>query len=90
MGMPFQGRGYTGYDNVKKKYVGTWMDSFSTGVMSFTSTKVTPKQITSVAEALDPSGKKLVFDTILSIKDRNRHTYEMWTKAKNARSSGRC
>jgi len=85
MGMPFQGRGYTGYDNVKKKYVGTWMDSFSTGVMSFTSTKATPKQITSVAEALDPSGKKMVFDTILTIKDKNRHSYEMWTKAKNGK-----
>ena len=85
MGMPFQGRGYTGYDNVKKKYVGTWMDSFSTGVMNFTSTKISPKQITSVAESLDPSGKKMVFDTILSIKDKNRHTYEMWTKAKNGK-----
>jgi hypothetical protein len=33
MGMPFEGIGYTGYDNVQKKYVGTWMDNFGTGVM---------------------------------------------------------
>jgi hypothetical protein len=26
-----------------------------------------------------------VFDTITRIKDRNRHTYEMWTKAKNGK-----
>jgi hypothetical protein len=39
----------------------------------------------SVAEALDPSGKKMVFDTILTIKDKNRHSYEMWTKGKNGK-----
>jgi hypothetical protein len=33
MGMPFEGIGHTGYDNVKKKYVGTWMDSMSTSIM---------------------------------------------------------
>lgn len=31
--MPFQGLGYLGYDNTKKKYVNTWMDSMSTGII---------------------------------------------------------
>ena len=34
MGMPFEGIGYTGYDNVKKQYWGTWMDNMSTGMMT--------------------------------------------------------
>ncbi|HET9299749.1 MAG TPA: DUF1579 domain-containing protein [Candidatus Polarisedimenticolaceae bacterium] len=33
MGMPFKGQGMRGYDNVTGKYWGTWVDSFSTGVM---------------------------------------------------------
>ncbi len=33
-GMPFQGTGYLGYDNVKKAYVGTWMDSMGTGILT--------------------------------------------------------
>src|SRR5262245_43182897 len=33
MGQPFEGVGYTGYDNVKKQYWGTWIDNFGTGVM---------------------------------------------------------
>lgn len=33
MGQPFSGRGATGYDNLRKKYVGSWIDNMSTGVM---------------------------------------------------------
>ena len=32
MGMPFRGTAITGYDNIKKKYVQTWMDNMSTGL----------------------------------------------------------
>jgi len=32
MGEPFQGRGTTGYDNIKKKYVSTWVDNMGTGI----------------------------------------------------------
>ncbi|MGZ6988217.1 MAG: DUF1579 family protein, partial [Thermoanaerobaculia bacterium] len=45
MGQPFSGVGYTGYDNYKKKYVGSWMDSMGTMIMNSTGTA-------------DPSGKK--------------------------------
>ncbi|MEP6632753.1 MAG: DUF1579 domain-containing protein [Luteimonas sp.] len=33
MGQPFEGVGYTGYDNMSGKYIGTWTDTMSTGVM---------------------------------------------------------
>ena len=33
MGKPFTGISLTGYDKTKKKYVGTWIDSMSTGMM---------------------------------------------------------
>lgn len=36
MGQPFEGLGYTGYDNVAKAYVTTWTDSMSTGIVRLT------------------------------------------------------
>ena len=33
MGMPFQGMGCLGYDNVLKKYVAAWIDNMGTGIM---------------------------------------------------------
>lgn len=33
-GMPFHGRGMTGYDNMRQKYVATWVDNLSTGIMT--------------------------------------------------------
>lgn len=36
MGMPFEGMGLTGYDNVTGRYWSTWNDNMSTGVMTST------------------------------------------------------
>lgn len=33
MGQPFEGLGFTGYDNIKGKYDTIWLDSMGTGVM---------------------------------------------------------
>jgi len=36
MGMPFEGFGVTGYDNIAGRHVATWIDSISTAIMSET------------------------------------------------------
>ena len=80
MGMPFEGVGYTGYDNVQQRYVGTWMDTFGTGVMNFIGVgKPTDERIDTVAEAIEPSGQKRTFENIVRIYNHGRHSYEMWT-----------
>ena len=82
MGMPFEGLGFTGYDNVKKRYVGTWMDSFGTGFMHSVGVGRPKKDAMDFeAEAFEPSGKRVKFWAKVRIKDRDRHSYEMWTKA---------
>jgi len=86
MGMPFEGLGYTGYDNAQGKYVGTWMDSFGTGVMSSIGVG-RPKDdaLDFDAQAYDPSGKPMNFRCKLRVKDRNRHSFEMWAHAPNGK-----
>lgn len=32
-GVPFEGRGVMGYDNLQKKYLSTWIDNMGTGIM---------------------------------------------------------
>jgi len=86
MGMPFEGIGYTGYDNPSKRYVGTWMDTFGTGLMISTGVgRPSDSKIVFATEAIEPSGRKIHFDSIITVKDRDHHSYEMWTKAPNGR-----
>ena len=60
MDKPFSGVGTTGYDNTKKKFVGTWIDSMSTGIMRSEGTAdPTGKVITAQAVGSDPlTGKE--------------------------------
>jgi hypothetical protein len=83
MGQPFSGIGYTGYDNYKKKYVGSWTDTMGTMIMISTGT-------------VDASGKKFTFwstvddvvmkkpakvKEIVTVVDGDHHTYEQWSSA---------
>jgi hypothetical protein len=60
MGKTFSGVGLSGYDNAKKKFVGTWIDSMSTGMMRSEGTSDPGgKVVTSQATSVDPvTGKE--------------------------------
>jgi hypothetical protein len=83
MGMPFQGIGYTGYDNGKKQYVGTWIDNFGTGVMTSTGTSSdNGKTYTFKSMTTDPmTGKDMSEDSRITVTDADHHTMEMWGPA---------
>ena len=79
MGMPFDGLGYTGYDNVKKQYWGTWMDSMSTGMMTSTGSSADGKLFRFDATMADPmTGKDAAIEETITIVDADHHTLEMW------------
>ena len=78
-GMPFQGVGYTGYDNGKKQYFGTWMDNMSTGVMTSTGTSSDGKSFKFNTVNTDAmTGKDSLGQSVLNVGDADHHTMEMW------------
>lgn len=80
MGQPFQGVGYTGYDNTRKKYVSTWMDNMSTALMVSEGTfDAAGKVLTSTSTTMDPmTGKPAQSKGVMRIVDADHHVYEMW------------
>ena len=79
MGQPFSGIGYTGYDNVKKKYVGTWMDSASTAMMTSMGTADASGKMTMVGMMDDPMTRKsMKVTTKFSMADPDSQVMEMW------------
>ena len=83
MGQPFSGIGYTGYDNYKKKFVGAWMDTMGTMIMTSTGTAdATGKKLTFWSTMDDVVTKKTMkIKSMLTIVDNDHHTYEMWAPA---------
>jgi hypothetical protein len=79
-GMPFEGLGFTGYDNVKKQYWGSWMDNMSTAVMiSNGSLAADGKTWTFEGSFPDPmTGKDLAVKEKVTVVDADHHTMEMW------------
>lgn len=79
MGMPFSGIGYTGYNNIKKQYVGTWMDTMSTAVMVSTGGPTGDKTYEFSSTMDDPmSGKSMPIKEKVTVVDENHHMLEMW------------
>ncbi len=84
MGMPLEGVGFTGFDNARKKFVGTWMDNFGTGIMySLGTGKPTNEEIEFESDVVMPTGGTRRYWSKVRIADRDNHSFEMWTREKN-------
>ena len=79
MGQPFSGIGISGYDNIAKKYVSTWMDSMATGIFMMEGTASTDgKTITLMGEHEAPNGGHMQHRAVWRIVDSNNQTFEMY------------
>jgi hypothetical protein len=83
MGGPFSGIGTTGFDNYKKKFVSTWVDSMGTGIMTMSGTfDKAGKVITSWGTMDDPAEKRTMkVKSAVTLVDADHHTYESWHAA---------
>jgi hypothetical protein len=75
--MTFKGMGVEGYDNVKKKFVGTWVDNMGTGIMmSEGNYDPATKTFTYTGEYEALPGMKQQIRETLKITDKNHHLLE--------------
>ena len=80
MGQPFEGMGTSGYDNVKQKYVFTWIDNFGTGILSGEGTwDAAKKTLTSTTSMPDPAtGKYAPARMVDTVVDADHWKMEMY------------
>lgn len=79
-GMPFHGQGTFGYDNMQKKYVGTWIDNFGTGIMVSTgSSSDGGKTVNWSGTASDPmTGKVQTYRSVMTMLSQDQYRFEMF------------
>jgi hypothetical protein len=79
-GVPWQGRMLLGYDNLKKRYVSAWIDSFGTGIVTFEGTAdAVGKVITlegEIADPLTPQGRPV--KVVTAMLDGDRMAMKLW------------
>ena len=87
MGQPFEGRGVTGFDNVKKEYTATWMDNMATGIMTSSGTYDPATKILTEKGSFSCPIKNgpMAYRGVLKIIDDNKHVYEMYNTDKDGK-----
>ncbi len=80
-GMPFEGHSVSGFDPIKKKFVGSWTDTFSPNAMHMIGTyDEKTKTLTSQTKGIGMDGKEVIGKSTLVYKDAKTRlftTYEM-------------
>jgi hypothetical protein len=79
MNAPFEGRGTETYDVAKKKYVGSWADSMSSGLNVTESTyDAAAKTMTGWMEGPDPTGKTMKMKSVSTMPNPNTRVFSMY------------
>jgi len=77
--MTFIGKGIEGYDNVKKKFVGTWIDNMGTGIMmSEGDYDPATKTFTYTGEVEAIPGMKQKIREVVKVQDKDHHIFEWY------------
>ena len=79
-GMDFSGHGFTGYDPLKKKFVGTWVDTMSLAPMILEGTyDAAKKTLMMTSEGVNPATKEAYkLRETLTWKDKDHRTFVLY------------
>jgi hypothetical protein len=77
--MEFNGMAIEGYDNVKKKFVSSWIDNMGTGIMNSEGTFDSAAHALTYASEYEPMpGMKTKVRQLITINDQNHHKMEFF------------
>lgn len=81
MGMPFEGLGIEGYDNITKQHVSTWVDSMGTMILQSKGTCSDGDKVRTLqSDFIDPAtGKPTSVKLVTTFESDNKHVFEMFT-----------
>jgi hypothetical protein len=79
MGQKFMGRSATGYDPIKKKYVGGWIDTVSPFMMQMEGEYDEDSEtLTMMGEGIDMTGKPCKHKLVTKYDGNDKRTFEMY------------
>jgi hypothetical protein len=79
MGQPYSGIGTTGYDNLRKRYVSMWIDTWGTGIFQMEGTaSADGKTITLKGQHAELGGGHMTHRAVWKIVDSNTQTFDMY------------
>ncbi len=71
---PFEGAGISGYDNIAKKFVSTWVDTYGTGIMLMHGDyDAGKKEFTFIGENTMPDGTKSKMKEVIRVVSPDEH-----------------
>ena len=87
MGMPFEGHGTLGFDNIKKVFESTWIDNMGTGVMKMSGPwDAATKSVTLTGKMTDPmSGKEVNYKEVFTVVDDNTQMMAMYAPGEDGK-----
>lgn len=79
MGHSYSGIGISGYDNLRKRYVSTWIDTMGTGIFTMEGTaSADGKTITLKGQHAELGGGQMTHRAVWKIVDDNTQTFDMY------------
>lgn len=79
MGQPYTGIGIAAYDNLRQRYVSTWIDTMGTGIFTMEGTaSADGKTITLKGQHDVPGGGHMTHRAVWKIVDSNTQTFDMY------------
>lgn len=75
----FKGMSIEGYDNVKQKFVSSWVDNMGTGILNSEGTYDPAGKTFSYTGEVEPvPGMKLSVHEVIKVTDKNHHVFEWY------------